>query len=119
MNISDIEEKLALNRAAAMASIFKSDSAEFARLLLESHELERLLENLQATRGVDYVAPLRGRKPTKREQIAARMRADMEQGLRLEDLKQMKQEALATKYKAARGTCVKALAIAAVKMSRK
>jgi hypothetical protein len=111
-----LAEQIARNEAAMMAAILNLDHAEYTRRALDSYKLKQFLEDSKTA----DVAPLRQRKPPKWEQIAAKMRADMEQGLRLEDLTKLKQETLAEKYRAARGTCVKALnaVLAAVKMSR-
>jgi hypothetical protein len=84
MTLAKIEEKLILNRAAVMHAIQVGDMNEILRLKAEDFALKELAAKLTPRPTVNHAARLRGRRPAKRKQIEAKMRADMADGVRLE-----------------------------------
>ncbi|MGA8812031.1 MAG: hypothetical protein WB523_05715, partial [Candidatus Sulfotelmatobacter sp.] len=73
----------------------------------EIHYLEKALKDMRRGAVTERKKPPRtGPKPLKKQRIMEQMKTDLAKG---DDLTMYKQEVLAEKYNAARGTCVSAL----------
>jgi hypothetical protein len=108
MKIADIKEKLALARAATMAAFQNRDIDEVIRRKEEMHALRQvlqLLENPKPAGEAEHAERPRGRRPEKRSATEEKMRADMQQGMRLESLTEKQ---IADQYKVSRDTGRKA-----------
>ena len=110
IKISDLDEKIAFAeielQAAFAAFVHGGDVARMMELKLRLFGLKRLrADHLAATQPSKARKGKTGPEDQKFKRVIAEMRRDRSGGA---DLSSMKQEEMASRYTASRGTCVKA-----------
>jgi hypothetical protein len=103
MKKGEIEEKLILAKSAAMVAIQVGDYDKLITIKAEMRDLGELLRRRSPV--PPSLARIRGNKPVQLNRVVELMVQDRSEGVMLENLKE---EMMAARYGASRGTCRKA-----------